>query len=156
MKYIINTNMSKEQCIEYTKENLPKLGNYRKAKFFGRVNNKGFKISVNGSTEYFIRQNIARPVNVGRFEETENGVVIHVTQMISLPFFAMCLMTFLFLLFTLLTIILDGIGESNVEIIKTEGITSLFFLLFTLIMIGIFKGYERKDMEEVTKIYSGK
>ena len=153
MKYIINTNMSKEQCIEYTKENLPKLGNYRKANFFGRVNNKGFKISINGSTEYFIRQNIARPVNVGRFEETENGVV---TQMISLPFFAMCLMTFLFLLFTLLTIILDGIDESNMEIIKTEGITSLFFLLFTLIMIGIFKGYERKDMEEVTEIYSGK
>ena len=77
MKYIINTNMSKEQCIEYTKENLPKLGNYRKANFFGRVNNKGFKISINGSTEYFIRQNIARPVNVGRFEETENGVVIN-------------------------------------------------------------------------------
>ena len=47
MKYSIKTKMTKEECIEYTKDILPKSGWLKKSKYLSYVNNKGFKITVN-------------------------------------------------------------------------------------------------------------
>ena len=56
MKYSIKTKMTKEECIEYTKDNLPKSGWLKKYKYLGYVNDKGFKITVNPSTNSYYKQ----------------------------------------------------------------------------------------------------
>ena len=80
MKYSIKTKMTKEECIEYTKDILPKSGWLKKSKYLGYVNNKGFKITVNPSTNRYYKQNSFKSVNVGKFEEHDSGVIIRVKQ----------------------------------------------------------------------------
>ena len=80
MKYSIKTKMTKEECIEYTKDNLPKSGWLKKYKYLGYVNDKGFKITVNPSTNSYYKQNSFKPVNVGKIEEHDSGVIIRVKQ----------------------------------------------------------------------------
>ena len=136
MKYSIKTKMTKEECIEYTKDILPKSGWLKKSKYLGYVNNKGFKITVNPSTNRYYKQNSFKSVNVGKFEEHDSGVIIR------------------FALFI--------IGIMSLEIVYGEDYSLIPCLLIPIVILIVviiscvygFKNCATKDMEEIKKMYS--
>ena len=155
MKYTIKTKMTKSECIEYTKQNVPRFGWYKKSKYLGYVNEKGFKITINSNNKNFYKQNSFRPINVGKFEE-DCGVTIRVKQRLAIPVILFSLVMCTFLLFAMATMIATIIYENDFEVIPFMAIPIVMLLiLITGIIFGI-KYYGKRDMEEIKKLYEGK
>lgn len=156
MKYSIKTKMTKEECIEYTKDNLPKSGWMKKYKYLGYVNDKGFKITVNPSTNSYYKQNSFKPVNVGKIEEHDSGVIIRVKQRLSIAVSIFSTIICIFALFI--------IGIMSLEIVYGEDYSLISCLLIPIVILIVviiscvygFRNCATKDMEEIKKMYAGK
>ena len=156
MKYSIKTKMTKEECIEYTKDNLPKSGWLKKYKYLGYVNDKGFKITVNPSTNSYYKQNSFKPVNVGKIEEHDSGVIIQVKQRLSIAVSIFSTIICIFALFIIGIISLEIVYGEDYSLIPCLLIPIVILIVVIISCVYGFKKCATKDMEEIKKMYAGK
>ena len=153
MEYSIKTNMKKSECVRYTKENVPKNGWIDKAKYLGKVNDKGFKITVNHSTDNFYIKNPFAPVNVGTFEETAEGTMIHIKQRMYVSVILFSILWIAASLWIVTMLILEYRMENDWSVLACLWVPMIFLLTWLGGVIFGFKMSEKKDMEQIRKLY---
>ncbi|MCR5704365.1 MAG: hypothetical protein K6G85_07050 [Eubacterium sp.] len=153
MEYTIKTNLKKRECVSYTKKNVVKNGWKDKAKYLGKVNEKGFKITVNPSTEHFYKVNSFSPVNVGTFEETAEGTTIHVKQRMDVSIIIFSIFWIVVSLGIMTLLIRECQMENDWSGMLWLCVPMIFlFGWFGGVILG-FKLSEKKDMEQIRKLY---
>ncbi len=110
---------------------MPKSGWLKKSKYLGYVNNKGFKITVNPSTNRYYKQNSFKSVNVGKFEEHDSGVIIRVKQRQSIAVSIFSTIICIFALFI--------IGIMSLEIVYGEDYSLIPCLLIPIVILIVVK-----------------
>lgn len=145
--------MTKNQCIEYTKENLPKMGWLQKSKYLGNINNNRFKITINSSTNSYYKQNAFRPINIGTIEENDGEAMICVKQRMSIPVIIFSTIACLFSLFIMGMISLKAAYEKDYSLIPCLIVPLIIVLVIVVSWICGLKMFAQKDMEEIKKFY---
>ena len=153
MEYTIKTNLKKRECVSYTKKNVARNGWIYKAKYLGKVNEKGFKITVNPSTKHFYKGNSFAPVNVGTFTETPNGTTIHVKQRMAVSIIIFSIFWNVVSLGIMILLIRECQMENDWSGMLGLCVPMIFILGWFGGVIFGFKMSEKKDMEQIRKLY---
>lgn len=109
--------------------------------FSGKVTEKGFKLDSSGYNEKgFYANNSFRPVNVGRYEETEKGIDILVKQRLAIG--VLFFISFCLVFLSLITIGILGSGDLSWALVP------LFMIVVIVgMVIACFNSGAKKDQK---------
>ena len=109
---------------------------------------------MNPSTNSYYKQNSFKPVNVGKIEEHDSGVIIQVKQRLSIAVSIFSTIICIFALFIIGIISLEIVYGEDYSLIPCLLIPIVILIVVIISCVYGFKNCATKDMEETKKMYS--